>query len=163
MCSLLLCCWKRVFAMTSAFSWQNSVNFCPTSFCSPRPNLPDIPGISWLPTAAFQSLMMNRTSFLGISSRRSSRSSKNWSTSASSTSVVGAWTWIIVMLNGLPWNELRSFCHFWGCTQVLYFRLFCWLWGLLHFFHGILANSSRYNGYLNSPIPIHFSLLIPRM
>jgi len=23
MCSLFLCCWKRVFAMTSAFSWQN--------------------------------------------------------------------------------------------------------------------------------------------
>ena len=26
MCSLLLCCWKRMFAMTSAFSWQNSVS-----------------------------------------------------------------------------------------------------------------------------------------
>ena len=25
-CSLLLCCWKRVFAMTSEFSWQNSVS-----------------------------------------------------------------------------------------------------------------------------------------
>ena len=37
---------------------------------------------------------------------------------------------------GLPWyrmvclgNEQRSFCHFWDCTQVLHFRLFCWLWG----------------------------------
>ena len=26
-------------------------------------------------------------------------------------------------------NEQRSFCHFWDCTQVLHFRLFCWLWG----------------------------------
>ena len=25
--------------MTSAFSWQNSVSFCPASFCTPRPNL----------------------------------------------------------------------------------------------------------------------------
>ena len=25
----LLCCWKRVFAMTSVFSWQNSVSLCP--------------------------------------------------------------------------------------------------------------------------------------
>ena len=25
-----LCCWKRVFAMTSAFSWQNSVSLWPT-------------------------------------------------------------------------------------------------------------------------------------
>ena len=29
-------------------------------------------------------------------------------------------------------NELRSFWHFWDCIQVLYLRLFCWLWGLLH-------------------------------
>ena len=25
--------------MTSAFSWQNSVSLCPTSFCTLRPNL----------------------------------------------------------------------------------------------------------------------------
>ena len=31
-------------------------------------------------------------------------------------------------------NEQRSFCHFWDCIQVLCFRLFCWLWWLLHFF-----------------------------
>ena len=42
---------------------------------------------------------------------------------------------------GLPWywtvclgNEQRSFCSFWDCIQVLYFRLFCSLWGLLCFF-----------------------------
>ena len=40
--SLLLCCWKRVSAMTSAFSWQNSVSLFPGSFCPPRTNL------SWL-------------------------------------------------------------------------------------------------------------------
>ena len=54
----LLCCWKRVFAMTSAFSWQNSVSLCPASFCIPRPNLPVTPGVSWLPTFAFQSPIM---------------------------------------------------------------------------------------------------------
>ena len=26
--------------MTGAFSWQNSINLCPASFCTPRPNLP---------------------------------------------------------------------------------------------------------------------------
>ena len=36
--------------MTSAFSWQNSITLCPTSFCTPRPNLPVTPGVSWLPT-----------------------------------------------------------------------------------------------------------------
>ena len=27
--SCLLCCWKKVFVVTSAFSWQNSVSLCP--------------------------------------------------------------------------------------------------------------------------------------
>ena len=43
--SLVFCCWKRVFAMTSAFSWQNSVNLRPASFCTSRSNLPVTPGI----------------------------------------------------------------------------------------------------------------------
>ena len=41
----------------------------------------------------------------------------------------------------LPWycmvclgNKQRSFCGFWDFIQVLHFRLFCWLWWLLHFF-----------------------------
>ena len=41
--------------MASAFSWQNSISLWPASFCIPRPNLPDIPGVSWLLTFAFQS------------------------------------------------------------------------------------------------------------
>ena len=57
---------KRVFAMTSEFSWQNSISLCPASFCTPKPNLPVIPGISWLPTFAFQSPMMKRTFFFFI-------------------------------------------------------------------------------------------------
>ena len=38
------CCW--VFAMTSAFSWQNSISLWPASFRIPRPNLPITPGVS---------------------------------------------------------------------------------------------------------------------
>ena len=60
--SLLLCCWKRVFAMTSVFAWQNSISLCSASFCNPRPNLPVTPGVSWLPTFDFQSPIMKRTS-----------------------------------------------------------------------------------------------------
>ena len=41
-----MCCWKRVFAMTSAFSWQNSASLCPASFCTPMPNLPFTPIVS---------------------------------------------------------------------------------------------------------------------
>ena len=49
--------------MASAFSWQNSISLCPASFCIPRPNLPVTPGVSSLPTFAFQSPIMKRTSF----------------------------------------------------------------------------------------------------
>ena len=48
--------------MTSIFSWQNSVSLCPASFFTSRPKLPVTPSISWLPTFAFQSPMMKRTS-----------------------------------------------------------------------------------------------------
>ena len=47
--------------MTNAYSWQNSVS--PASFCTPRPNLPITPGISCLPTFAFQPPILKRTSF----------------------------------------------------------------------------------------------------
>ena len=57
---------KKVFAMIGVFSWQNSVSLWPALFCTPRPNLPVTPGISWLPTFAFQSPMMKRTSFLTL-------------------------------------------------------------------------------------------------
>ena len=57
---------------------------------------------------------------------------------------------------GLPWywmvclgNEQSSFCHFSDCIQVLHFGVFCWPWWLLHFFWGIPACSSRYNGHLS--------------
>ena len=44
-------------------------------------------------------------------------------------------------------NEQRSFCRFWDCMQVLHFVLFCCPWWLFHFFWGIPARSSRYNGW----------------
>ena len=43
--------------MTSTF-----VSLCPASFCTPRPNWPVTPSISWLPTFSFQSPMVKRTS-----------------------------------------------------------------------------------------------------
>ena len=39
------------------------ISLCPASFCIPRPNLPVTPGVYWLPTFAFQSPIMKRTSF----------------------------------------------------------------------------------------------------
>ena len=54
------------------------------------------------------------------------------------------WCWLVYL-----GNKLRSFCHFWDCTWVLHFRLFRWLWELLHFFLWILAHSRRHNCHLN--------------
>ena len=61
--------------MTVVSSRQNSVSLGPALCCTPRPNLPVTPGISLLPTFPFQCPTMTRTSFLGVTSRRSCRSS----------------------------------------------------------------------------------------
>ena len=110
--------------MTSAFSWQNSISLCPASFRIPRPDLPVTPGVSWLPTFAFHSPLIKRTSFWGVSSKRS----------------VGLhWTvqfqllqhyWLghrlgLLWLNGLPWKRTEIILSF--CIQVLPFGLVCWL------------------------------------
>ena len=56
--------------MTSVFSSQNLVNFCPASFSIPRPNLPVTPGI--LTYYFCISVPYNeKKMFLGISSRKS--------------------------------------------------------------------------------------------
>ena len=52
------------------------------------------------------------TSFLGVSSRSSCRSSKNRSTSASSALLVRAQTWITVILNGWPWKRTEIILSF---------------------------------------------------
>ena len=88
--------------MTSAFSWQNSISLCTASFCI----LLVIPGVSRLPTFAFQSPIMKRTSFLGVSSKRSCRFSQNRSTSASSALLVGTQTWIPPVILGVDWCYL---------------------------------------------------------
>ena len=99
--------------MISAFSWQNSISLFPASLCTPSPNLPVTPGVSQLPTFAFQSPIMERTYFLGVSSRRSCRSSQDCSaSSASSALLVGAQTWITVILNGLPWKRIEIILSF---------------------------------------------------
>ena len=66
------------------------ISLCPASFRNPRPNLPVTPGVSWLPTFAFQSPIMKKTSFLGVSSKRSCRSSQRGSLIRIQTSDVTA-------------------------------------------------------------------------
>ena len=102
---LNLCCWKRVFAMTSAFSWQNSISLCLASFCTPRPNLRITPCISWLPTFALQSpTMFKKTSFGGVSSRRPLGLHSTVQLQLLQHYWSGHRLGITVILNGLPWK-----------------------------------------------------------
>ena len=66
MCRVISCVVGRGYLLWPVCSLGKTLNLCPASFCSPRPNLPVIPGISCLPTFAFQSSMMTRTSYFGV-------------------------------------------------------------------------------------------------
>ena len=118
MCRVFSCvCWKRVFAMTNVFSWQNSISLSPASFCIPRPNLPVTPGVSWLPTFAFQSPIMKRTSFLGVVLKGLVGLHRTVQLQLLQHYWLGhrlqlLWYWMVCL-----GNEQRSFCHFWDCIQ----------------------------------------------
>ena len=120
-------------AMTSAFSWQNSISLCPASYCTPRPNFSVTPGISWLPTFAFQCPIMKGHLFWvcvleGLVGLHRTIQLQLLQHYWLGHRLGLLWYWMICLE-----NKQRSFCHFWDCIQVLHFGPFCWLWGLLHF------------------------------
>ena len=86
--------------MTGAFSWQNCQPL-PCFILYSKAKLACYFRYSRLPTFAFQSPMIKRTSFCGVSSGRSCRSS------ASLALVVGTQTWITVVMNGLSWKQTK--------------------------------------------------------
>ena len=110
-------------AMTSAFSWQNSVSLYPASFRIPRPNMTITSGVSWLPPFVFQ-YPKRKGHLLGVLVLKG---------------LVGLHKTVQLQLLqhywlghrlGLPWywivcfgNEQRSSCHFWDCIQVLHTKL----------------------------------------
>ena len=113
---------------------KNSVSLCPASFCTPRPNLLDTPGISWFPTFAFQSPMMKRTSFFGVLDGLVGHH-RNVQLLWHRLELL--WCWMDYLE-----NQQRSFCRF-EIAPKYCISDSCWLWGLPHFFKGILAHSSR--------------------
>ena len=142
MCRVVSCVVRKECLLWPVHSQQNSVSLCPASFCTPRPNLPVIPNICWLPTFAFQSSMMKRMSFIVLVLEGAVCLHRTGQFQLLQHQWLGhrlglLWHWMVYL-----GNELRLFCHFWDFTQVLHFRLFCWLWGLLHFLYGILAHDS---------------------
>ena len=110
---VLLCCWKSVFAITGAFSWQNSIRLCPASFCTPRPKLPVTPCTSWLPTFEFQSPIMKGHLFWVLVLESLVGLNITFQLQFLQHYWLGhrlglLWYWMVCL-----GNEQRSFCHFW--------------------------------------------------
>ena len=81
---------------------------------------------------SFQFPMIKRTSFFGVSFR--SCLHRTVQLQLLQCYCLGnrfglLWCWTVYL-----GEEQSSFCSFSDCTQLLHFRLFHWLWGLLHFF-----------------------------
>ena len=92
-------------------------------FCTPRPNLPVTPGVSWLPNFVFQSPMTNRTSFWvlvleGLVCLHRTVQLQLLQDYWSGHRLGLLWYWMVCL-----GNEQRSFCRFWDCIQVLQFGL----------------------------------------
>ena len=151
--------------MTSAFSWQNSVSLCPfilyskakfacysrylstSYFCIPVPY--DEKGIL----------------FFDIHSRRSCRSSQNHSTSASLALIVGTQTWITMILNGLPLKQTEVIVSFLRLHPgTAFWTLQLTMIAIPFLLRDSCPQQQIEQLYkLNSPIPVHFSSLIPKM
>ena len=58
MCRIISCVVGRGCLLWPVRSLGKTVSLCPASFCTPRTNLPVTPRVSWLPSFAFQSLIM---------------------------------------------------------------------------------------------------------
>ena len=93
---------------------------------------------------------MKRTFFLFVcDSSRSCRSLNDWSISASLASVFGAYTWLIVMLNGLPWKQTEIILSFLRLYPSTAFQTLLLTMEAPPFLLGILTHGSRYNGHLH--------------
>ena len=165
MCKIISWVVGKVCLLWAACSFHKTVSHCPASFCTPRPNMPVIRVISWLPTFAFQCQMMKGASFFFF-----------FFLVLILESVIGLHRigqfqlllhqWLGHRL-GLLWCWIpRSSCRLWDstCTQVWHSGLLLTMReyslsteGLLPTVVDILLSE------LNSPILIHFSSLIPKV
>ena len=121
-CRTISCVVGKWCLLWPVFSWQNSVRLSPTSFCTPRQNLPITPGMSWLPTFASKILWWKGHLFLVLVLKGLIGLHRTSQLQLLHHQCLGGQLWITVMLNGLPleWTELIQL--FWN-TQVQHFKL----------------------------------------
>ena len=145
--------------MTSAFSWQNSISFCPASFCTPRPNLPVTPGVSsyfCIPVPYNE-----KDIFLGCQLQKVLQVFIEPS-NFSFFSIIG-WG-IDLVYSNIEWFALETNRDHFVVFEIAVFQLFVDYDGYSISFKGFLPRVvDIMSSELNSPIPVHFSSLIPRM
>ena len=118
MCRVFSCVVERGCLLWTVYTLGKTlISICPASFCAPRPNLPVNPGVSWLATFEFQSPIMKRTSFLGVSSKRSVGLHRTFQLQLLQHYWLGhrlglPWYWMVCL-----GNEQRSLCHFWDTSK----------------------------------------------
>ena len=127
-------CWKRVLAMTSTFSWQNSVSLWPASFCTPKPKVACysrcfLTSYFCIPIPYNEKdISLGVLVLKGLVGLHRTVQLQLLQYYCLGQRLGLLWYWMVCL-----GNEQRSFCCFWDRIQVLHFRLFCWPW-LLHFF-----------------------------
>ena len=104
LCRIFFCVVGRGCLLCPVCSLGKTINLCPASFCTPRPNLPVNPGISWLPTFAFRSPIMKGHIFGVLLLEGLVGLHRTVQRSASSAFLDRAKTWVTVILNALPWK-----------------------------------------------------------
>ena len=105
-------------------SLRKILSLCPASFCTSRPNLPVTQGLLlhpsplWWKGCLFWLLVLE--GLVGLHGTFQLQLLQSyWLRHRLGL----LWYWIFLLV-----NKQRSFCHFWVCTQVLHFLLFCWVY-----------------------------------
>ena len=138
MCRVFSCVIGRGCLLWPVPSLGKTISLCPSSFCTPRPNLPVTPVVSWLLLLHSSPLwwkghlqgMLVLEGLVGLHRTVQLQLLQHYWLG---NRLGLLWYWMVCL-----GNEQRLLCRFWDCTQELHFRLFCWLWGLHHFFKGFL-------------------------
>ena len=123
LCRIFFCVVGRGCLLCPVCSLGKTINLCPASFCTPRPNLPVNPGISWLPTFAFRSPIMKGHIFGVLLLEGLVCLHRIIQLQLLQCYWLGhrfglLWYWMVCL-----GNEQKSFCCFWDYTQVLHFEL----------------------------------------
>ena len=124
MCSVFSCVGGRWCLLWPVHSLGKTISLFYASFCTPSPNLPVTPSISWLPTFASQSCIVKRASFLpllkGLVGLHRTVQFQLLQHYWSGHRLGLLWYWMVCL--GI---KQRSFCHFWQYILQYIAPMYC--------------------------------------